>query len=223
MTNCFGLHISLNCDLCDERFEFDVWCIVDTDERPDLLAKVKTGTLHDAVCPKCGYSTRIQSHVLLYRPSNKPVLLFSAAEAADFTDARSALDSLLSTLSTKLGDRWQEEWIMNGVTGVQRAQLASVICLGDKVFNNLTMPNERPLRLIQELIDAEQWDGTKGFILRNPSLLENEVMKLLDKIVSHTETTSDIQARALFDEYRQLLKRCREIGVEAAFDEKCDK
>ncbi len=38
---------TLPCRSCGETLACEVWIIVDTAERPDLLARIKGGTLHE--------------------------------------------------------------------------------------------------------------------------------------------------------------------------------
>jgi hypothetical protein len=123
-------------------------------------------------------------------------------------------------LKQKLGSNWQEEWVANGVLGVQRTQLASIVRQEDDTFKNREIPDERALRLIGEFVDAQQWDGTKNFLLRNPSLLEKGTQQLFDDIVSRLEVEGNRPAFSIFDEYRKLLQRCHAVGIEAAIEEK---
>jgi hypothetical protein len=220
MSNCMGYHIGLNCDFCDKQFEFDSWWLIDTCERPDLLTKVKDGTLHDAVCPGCGHANRIQSNLLLYRPMNDPVLIFSTAEVAKLGDNKSSLRYYLNVLKKKLGNNWRDEWMAKGVVKVQRSQLASLIRKGDDAIKNWVLNYMKLLELVQTLICAEQWDGTRAFLLKNPILLDKPIQQLFDEIISRLDAEGNMQSMAMFDEYKKLLQRCCEIGVEGAINEK---
>lgn len=44
----------LACPACGRGFDFALWLLVDTAERPDLVERIRAGTLHDIVCPHCG-------------------------------------------------------------------------------------------------------------------------------------------------------------------------
>jgi hypothetical protein len=43
----------LTCPGCGKTFTAEIWLIVDTAERPDLLERTRTGSLHHLPCPHC--------------------------------------------------------------------------------------------------------------------------------------------------------------------------
>jgi len=60
----------VTCPACGHRFDFAVWLIVDTAGWPDLLDRIRGGTLHDVTCPACGHALgRADAPLLLYSPS----------------------------------------------------------------------------------------------------------------------------------------------------------
>ena len=61
---------AITCPACGRGFDFAVWLIVDTAGRPDLLARIRAGTLHDITCPHCGAAVgQADAPLLLYSPS----------------------------------------------------------------------------------------------------------------------------------------------------------
>lgn len=74
--------------------------------------------------------------------------------------------------------------------------------------------------VIQALIQADTWATSQRIVEAHPELLSNEADQLLDHLVALAHQQGDAQAEGAFTEYRQLLARCRQVGVEAAFAEK---
>jgi len=68
MPHSFSQTASLTCPQCGRAFSAEVWLIVDADERPDLLARIRAGTLHDVTCPHCGHQGQVDAP-LLYQDS----------------------------------------------------------------------------------------------------------------------------------------------------------
>jgi CHAT domain-containing protein/tetratricopeptide (TPR) repeat protein len=66
-------NFDVRCPHCDETFQAEVWFIVDTQERPDLVARCVEGTLHTFLCPK-GDTVRIGTSVLVVDRSQRRVL-----------------------------------------------------------------------------------------------------------------------------------------------------
>jgi hypothetical protein len=125
---------NLPCRQCGHLFTADVWIIVDAAERPDLLARLRGGTLHDLRCPACGHTATVNAPLLVYRPGAEPALLFSPAR----DDAREADNrerdeeqaaALVGMLRAHMGGAWREEWLARGLTGAAREALP--LLLGD--------------------------------------------------------------------------------------------
>ena len=73
--------------------------------------------------------------------------------------------------------------------------------------------------IIQALIQADTWAASQRIIEAHPELLSDEADQLLGQLVAIARQQDDAQAEGAFTEYRQLLARCRQMGVEAAFAE----
>ena len=71
--------------------------------------------------------------------------------------------------------------------------------------------------VIQAFIQADNWAVSQRIIEAHPELLSDEADQLLDQLVAIARQQGDAQAEGAFNEYRQLLARCRQVGVEAAF------
>jgi len=50
MTISYAQRTDLTCPECGAQFAGEVWLIVDAGERPDLLQRIREGTLHDIPC-----------------------------------------------------------------------------------------------------------------------------------------------------------------------------
>ncbi|MGB9872982.1 MAG: CpXC domain-containing protein, partial [Anaerolineae bacterium] len=73
MTHSFAQPASLTCPRCGQTFSAEVWLIVDAAERPDLLERLRDGTLHDVTCPHCGHSGQVDAPLLVFRPHLSPL------------------------------------------------------------------------------------------------------------------------------------------------------
>lgn len=82
-------------------------------------------------------------------------------------------------------------------------------------------PTERPdpqaiLSAFEGLLTAPIWADARRFLEQHPELLSDEADALLEQVVQSLE---DAPQRQSIEEYRILLRRCHEVGVEAAFAE----
>lgn len=119
--------VTLPCQQCGRPVAAEVWIIVDVAERPDLLAQLRAGTLHDIACPDCGHTATINAPLLVYRPEAEPPLLFSPASGSSSEQDEEQAMALLGMFREDMGDAWRDEWLARGLTGVARAALPAVL------------------------------------------------------------------------------------------------
>jgi 2-oxo-4-hydroxy-4-carboxy--5-ureidoimidazoline (OHCU) decarboxylase len=74
---------------------------------------------------------------------------------------------------------------------------------------------ERLMALLQQFINAPSWDQSRRVLEQHPELLTPEADALLGRVLEHYR--DDPRAVRMLTEHRDLLRRCRAEGVEAAF------
>ena len=83
---------------------------------------------------------------------------------------------------------------------------------------NLPVPGD--LGVLDQFVRARSWDESRRIVEQHPELLGNETDALLGQLIEAAEQQGDNNARRIFVEHRDLLRRCREAGVSRAFAEK---
>ena len=208
MPNSFATSAQLTCPACRQPFSADVWLVVDSSERPDLLEAARTGTLHSLPCPHCNHSGEVPAPLLLYRPellegglSDTPLIFLPAADNPAEAEAEQARQ-LLGMLATSLGAAWRESWLRDapGLPANKPALSASLLL--DTLFT---------------FINAVSWTESQQIVEANPQLLSNEADELLGELL---DAQDDLQSHQLVNEHRILLLRCLEIGIPGAFIER---
>src|SRR6266700_2833271 len=76
---------------------------------------------------------------------------------------------------------------------------------------------KRLLQMISAFIEVETWPESKRLIEQCPELLSDEADVLLEHLIAVAHEQSNPDGEHIFGEYRELLRRCRLEGVEAAF------
>jgi hypothetical protein len=241
-------HTDLTCPECGAPFAAEVWWIVDASERPDLLQRIREGTLHDMPCPN-GHTRTVDAPLLLYRPGEDPPLLFSPARNTAEEQDRQQAEGLVGLLRQRLGDAWQDGWLTQGLSVaprdllpaavsddpqaamrelVERAQ-AGVARLRQKdpqAYARLEQEAQKSLEsrpLVQTLfsfIQCNTWSESRRIVEEHAELLSDEADALLGQLLDSARQRNDDNALRSFEEHRALLQRCRDAGVEQAFAEK---
>lgn len=123
MGNSFAQETEFICPACEHHFGAPVWLIVDAAERPDLVAQAAADRLHALACPRCHQSGAVDAPLLLYRPGQDPLLVFSPAQGSDDAQNAAHAGNLLGLLSESLGPLWHDTWL-DQVVVAPRAGLA---------------------------------------------------------------------------------------------------
>ena len=76
---------------------------------------------------------------------------------------------------------------------------------------------ESLVETIQAFINADNWNASCKIVDDHPELLNDITDTVLRQL---TTAQNDDSAKAIIEEHRQLLERCRAVGTEAAFAEK---
>lgn len=108
MAHIFTERMSLTCPECGHPFTAYPWLIVDANERPDLIAQAREDTLHDVVCPR-GHTLTLDLPLLIIRPRQSPVLIFSPADYTTDEQDADMLRDLLGRLLSRAAGGWQFE------------------------------------------------------------------------------------------------------------------
>lgn len=195
------------CSQCEHPFTVESWFIVAEAERPDLMDRIRAGSLHAAACPNCGSAEMLDVPLLLYREGHPDPLLFSPAEQTDHDQDESHAAWLVDRLSESLADAWRDEWLADGLLGVRRDMLPAALHaeLGDA---------------IQRLFQPETWEHARDVVEAYPELVSPEADALLEQMIANARIRQDANAEAMFVEYRDVLRRCGEAGIGQAFAEK---
>jgi CpXC protein len=86
------------CVGCNAMDTPELYVIVDVDERPDLVQRIKDDVLHTAICPHCGVVMVFGMPLLVYRRHQRVPVIYSPVPIADTAQrdqhARMLIDSL---------------------------------------------------------------------------------------------------------------------------------
>ena len=75
-------------------------------------------------------------------------------------------------------------------------------------------------RALALFLQAETWNASQRVLAEHPELLAREVDELLGRLIDTAIAREEDVAQRTFAEHRALLRRCREVGADAAFAEK---
>ncbi|WP_129630006.1 CHAT domain-containing protein [Candidatus Oscillochloris fontis] len=242
----FSQTTDTTCPQCSHTFPYAVWLIVAAAERPDLLERIRIGTIHTLTCPQCAHTfDGIDAPLLIFQPNATPPILFSPAQhTTNEQDQQQAIE-LLGLIREQLGTAWHDAWLAQGVSSIPRQRLAAAI---ENVAPN-GLPNKRDKSskvaiwesvtieppasiaissspvladVLDAFLNAHSWDESYRQLQAHPELLGTEAIAMLDREIIAAQAEGNIDSANFYTEHCDLLRRCHQIGQDAAFAEKME-
>ncbi len=219
MSRSLSQQVDLTCTNCGKPFNVDVWLILDPAERPDVADQIRQGTLHRAVCPECGHKGTVDAPVLVY--INPSRILFSPAQQTKSEeDARHA-----TGLLNRLRADGVEQIDLQAVVPVARVNLAVALDRNgaEAGISPAGQDDSGSFDLGQalfDLINAKDWQESREIVSQHPELLQPGIEEMFDLMITQATADGADDVVQILEEHRLLLRRCREDGIEQAFDEK---
>ncbi|HRQ38253.1 MAG TPA: CpXC domain-containing protein, partial [Chloroflexota bacterium] len=144
---------------------------------------------------------------------NLPVVLRPLLPAALSDDPEAAMQQVAAQVEQEL-ERLRQE----NPAAFAELQAAAQQQMGDE--DDEAVPPL--LNTIQQFIQVETWTESYRFVQAHPELLDDEAIALLEGLVDAAQQAGDDDTHRIFAEHLALLRRCREMGVTAAFAEKLE-
>ncbi|MFZ0133457.1 MAG: CpXC domain-containing protein [Desulfobacterales bacterium] len=79
MKRSFSQPVTLSCPRCQRPAAIKVWLIVDASERPDLVDRIRDGSLRLLRCDHCGHEKKLDAPLLLHDPDRRRVFFIPPA------------------------------------------------------------------------------------------------------------------------------------------------
>jgi len=233
------------CPECGQPVPFKVWLIVDIAERPELAEQVRDNSLHTVTCPHCAHVGQIDAPLLVHDPARERVL-FAPAQGSTSDQDQQILKGLLGQLATTfpapqpgylgrvmpvprpalpaLLDADDLAAALEQVAAQASEALTQLKREDPETFRQieaqarLALDGTPPLlQTLQTFIFAETWADSRRVLEAHLELLEQETDDILGQLVKNARAGKDEETARHIQEHRELLRRCREQGLEAAF------
>jgi len=207
------------CVNCGAAYTPELYVIVDSSERPDLVERIKDDIVHCAICPQCGVVMAFGMPLLVYRPGAPVPVMYSPVTVADPAQREEHARMLLSVLRDRLGPRWSDG-LARGVYTVDRERLRVVVDVNPDLLPGGRDPS---LRLaMDQYLYCDTWEEARRVVEAYPVLLGPEADIVLSDGARRVREAGDPVAEAFMTEHLEVLRQCRAVGVRQAFAAKTD-
>ena len=203
------------CVRCRSTYTPELYVIVDAEERPDLVQRIKDGIIHCAICPHCGVVMDFGLPLLVYRPGAMTPVMYSPVDIATPEQRDEHVLMLLNALRRQLGPDW-DDGLTRGVYHVERDQLAEVVDVNPDLLPGGRDPSLR--KAIDEFMWIDTWERAQQVVERYSKLLLGpEAEIVLRRGMSRAQAAGEAESASMMARHLDLLLQCRAIGVRAAF------
>ena len=216
MAISFAEPLELHCPKCGTLFQTETWLVVDGRERPDLLARILDGTLHDTVCPRCGQPGEVPAPVLYHDGRARRVLL-AVPPAMPEEEWRAAGQTLLWTLIGALPEARRDPYLGELQAEAGLAGIASIIRVeGLDELQEADDGEALPpiVTAIQALLAAHGPTELQHALRRHPILLDPQAVAILRELAHEAFKQGEAEAGGGFSRAADILNEVRSANPE---------
>jgi hypothetical protein len=213
----FAEPLELTCPRCGRPFEAETWLVVDARERPDLVARILDGSLHDVHCPHCGQDGQAPAPALYHnRPARR--VLFAVPGGMPEPEWRAAAEGLLWTLIGALPEARREPYLgelqaEDGIAGIAAVIRAEGLAETAELAGEAALPL---VTAIQALLGARGADELGRVLDRHPILLDPQAVAILRELAHEAFKQGEEEAGGGFSRAAELLNEVRAMRPAAA-------
>lgn len=208
-------YLETACVRCHSTYRPELYVIVDAEERPDLVQRIKDGVIHCAICPHCGVVMSFGLPLLVYRRGAAVPVMYSPVAIATPEQREEHALMLLQLLSRQLGAEWDDQ-LTRGVYHVERDQLAEVVDVNPDLLPGGRDPSLR--QAIDELLWIDTWERAQQLVERYSRLLLGpEAEIVLRRGASRAQAAGEVDNATMMARHLDLLRQCCALGIRAAF------
>lgn len=212
-----GMGAAITCSGCSHRSSITLWVLINELDRPDLIEEVCRGTIRSFRCDSCGEVADLQGPLMIFRPTRSPRHLLAVSSKSVPTDElRRDADLVVRAVAAFYGDAFEQDWF-EGFVPVEWAKLPEVLHAENGGFEDWQIQPASLLELYKALVLADQWEGTRAVIEQHPETLGMEMDKLIGHMIRRAHEAGAEDRERLSRDYLQILRRCREDGIEETF------
>jgi hypothetical protein len=201
--------------MCGSAFAAPVWIVLDAGERPELVAELRAGTLHQTSCPRCGTPGSITAP-LLYHDAERQLLLLAVPPTIESPAAAEELaEQLVGYLHEGFGEQVVPEYLYSVELVADLDGLQLVLNTPEDASGAIAAAIEATLGAVE----AEEFQTQ--FARHRGALMLPETDAALAALVAEARAADDHAGARRLNELRATLARFRDTlnDRRAAIDE----
>lgn len=200
------------CPQCGNLTYFEYENVVNLAAEPNLRQRLIEGSLNYAKCPHCGFESQTDQPFLVNDPVNKQVIFF-LPDPMDQAINEQIFKNVLKIIEPKAA-YFQHPTLVNTWDA-----LLALLRSQDEDKAEANSKNAHDMSSLWAFLFAPSWDERIHCINAHPELLGDTTLVLLTKNIRISRHENDIYFLRVFLLGRNILERCRLMGIEKAISE----
>lgn len=207
----------LNCPNCRQPFGAEIWLTVDTAERPDLVERIREGTIHTLTCAHCGYRAAVDAPLLVHDAGHKR-LLFAPSQGTTQEQDRQMAGQLASRLAENF--LYPRPAYLGQIQAVPLELLGLALeaedpaALQAALEERMRAAAEAPLMAaVQALMAAGSPAEVMEAVRAHPLLLTDEGQALIRQGIENARQMGQEEMARHIETRYEILQQLRDLGI----------
>ena len=221
MTHSRAVQREVTCTACRQPFTFDVWAFIDCRERPDLVGRIRDGTLYALSCPACAAGLgELDGYFALIGLDGALPVLFSPGSTTSPEQNRQLAEQVVMAVHQEHSDGLVPDW-MERFRIVRRDVLR--LALAEWSPRRADPFAHHRLATLLAFVTVETGPERRRVVVDLPEVLDDESLALSERWVAaarqpgnHPSLERDLAAAL------DQLRRCAAEGVDRVLPESLD-
>ncbi|WP_437323209.1 CpXC domain-containing protein [Sorangium sp. So ce381] len=219
------LPIQVACPRCGP-VTVKTWVILDLEgieRRPELLGAIRSGTIQQVVCHRCGAELGVADMpLLLVCPGPERTLVFSPAQNTTDEQDQEHAAHLVEEWRKLLGESGDD--VSPRAVLIPRELLPAVVDEGVETAQArfaaaMAEPEHPVMTALVQLVSARTVDELYLVLHEHLELIGGRAEPALLGMMQRASAAGDEVTARRYEEHAAFLRRCRELGVQNAYDE----
>lgn len=214
---------TISCPQCQTDIVVVIWQVIDLATEPDLRRRFLQGEINVFDCPNCNAQGKLDVPMAVYDPAAGQVIFY-------IPDDPQITPQIIGQVQADLGNALMHNWFGPYPDYLFKPRLIrdlmelSQMLVAEETNeledNNVTQARQQLYDTIWAFIEVETWTDSQYIVENYPDLLSDDADTVITQIIEVSQQEFDGSDHIFFAERLAILRRCREIGIDAAFAEK---
>ncbi|MCP4427081.1 MAG: hypothetical protein GY803_21550, partial [Chloroflexi bacterium] len=206
------MHTQVTCPQCGTPFTAEIHQVIDSDETPELKARLLNGQLNVAICPSCGAGGQMMTPMLFHDATHEMFAIFMPPEMNLGHEQR---EQIIGQLARQVMDSLPPEkrraYMLQPQTIINLQTFMEMILETEGITKEMIQRQQKQIELLQTLANADA-DVTDHLIKERIGEIDETFFAMLQQYIDGAAQAQDDKQIVALTNLRAKLMTGTEIG-----------